>query len=146
MRTISISNNNLNKLIDSINGACVGLAKVLEKPNYSKDEYIQAINKLGTRVNDFFKVIKVDHDNTMKSYTISMLETRTMRITKDKETKTETVKVLSGSGFRKWFKTELMAKYAIDFKTTNDKNNAKSPSKKELEAKIKELEAKLAAK
>ena len=145
MRTISISNNMLNKLIDSINGACIGLAKVLEKPNYSKDEYTQAINKLGTRVNDFFKVIKVDHDNTMKSYTISMLEIRTMRITKDKESKTETVKVLSGSGFRKWFKTELMAKYAIDFKTTNDKNT-KSPSKKELEAKIKELEAKLAAK
>lgn len=144
MRTISISNIMLNKLIDSINGACVGLAKVLEKPNYSKDEYTQAINKLGTRVNDFFKVIKVDHDNTMKSYTISMLEIRTMRITKDKETKTETVKVLSGSGFRKWFKTELMAKYAIDFKATNDKT--KGPSKKELEAKIKELEAKLAAK
>lgn len=144
MRTISISNNNLNKLIDSINGACVGLAKVLEKPNYSKDEYTQAINKLGTRVNDFYKVIKVDHDNTMKSHTISMLEVRTMRITKDKESKTEMVKVLSGSGFRKWFKTELMSKYAIEFKATNDKT--KGPSKKELEAKVKELEAKLAAK
>lgn len=141
MRTISISNIMLNKLIDSINGACVALGHVLEKEHYSKDEYTQAIDKLGTRVNDFFKVIKVDHDNTMKSYVISLLETDTMRMVKDKETKTKNVKVLSGSGFRKRFKVEIMGKFGIEFKSTSEKT--KKPSYKELEAKIKELEAKV---
>lgn len=147
MRTIEISNNSLNKLIDAIHGACVALGYVYDKQFYSKDEYTQAINKLGSRINDFFKVCKIDHDNTMKSYLIGEIQIEAMRRTKSKGSDDKESKVLSGSGFRRKFKGEWMAKFHVEFKTISDKaSKTKGPSKKELEAKIKELEAKLAAK
>lgn len=148
MRTIEISNNQLNKFIDAINGACIALGHVLEQEHYSKDEYSEAISKLGTRVNDFLKVCKIDHDNTMKSYIISCLETMTMRKVHDKKENKDSVKVTSGAGFRKKFRVEIMGKFSIKFKPISDgkTNKAKKVNVKELEAKIKELEAKLAAK
>ena len=141
MYTIEISNSVLNKSIDAINGAVIGLSRCIEKP-YTDEEYTAAMGKISTRVRDLLKVCKLDTNNHRISYIISAVEIRTMRFSKDE------VKVLSGSAFRKWFKESLMKeRLFVEFKTVNEqKSKAKKPSVKELQNEIRALKAQLAAK
>lgn len=101
MRTIKISNTQLNGHIDSINGALIGLSKCMET-TYNYDDYAKAMSKLTTRLKDFAKVLGINDEKHFASYCVSALEIRTMRFSKAE------VKVLSGSAFRKWFKEGLM--------------------------------------
>ena len=114
MKTVEISMKSLNGMIDSINGAVIGVSKELEKP-YNHDGYVAAMNKLSMRINDFMKVIRFEDNRGVKNYIISALEVRTMRFSKSE------VKVLSGSAFRKWFKEGLMRdRLSVEFKVGKD--------------------------
>ena len=97
---VFLSNCQINRLADEINGAAVGYGKMLGEKPYNEEHYIAATKKLVSKIDSFLKAVNIK-DKTMRSYMVGEMISRAMRWSKGD------VKVLSGSAFRKWFREDL---------------------------------------